>query len=55
MPYVEGGGEWSPPPIRNYMAANKCDFSTAVRKTSFEPNLEGSRAWLAGLCAALLD
>ncbi len=48
MPYVEGGGEWPPRQVREYMAATGCDFATAAGKTSFEPNLEGFGSWPFG-------
>lgn len=48
MPYVEGGGEWPPSRVRDYMKINGCDFAAAVRQASFEPNLEGFGTWPFG-------
>lgn len=48
MPYVEGGGEWPPSSIRDYLDSHDCDFATAARKASFEPNLEGFGTWPFG-------
>jgi 1,4-alpha-glucan branching enzyme len=48
MPYVEGGGEWPPRPVREYMEVHGCDFAKAAAEASFEPNLEGFGSWPFG-------